>query len=195
MYLGHCRHSCFYLMDKHTPLFRYIISLASLAYTFTVLHTIQYSMRNSVDTTQTPQDYESTNPSTSTHDSFATTSMSENTEKSNNRWTDHEVKQLLDYVAANCTLTTGRGLSLKKSEFSKVRATIKSKDANQCHYKWGHVRIFLIDKGFHYLSKNYSFVLYTEQLHCGTGSQEVAGTMTTESTHEHWKKKRFSRSF
>ena len=112
-------------------------------------------MQNPVDTTQTPQDYESTNPSTSTDDSLATTSMSETTEKSNSRWTEHEVKLLLDYVEANCTLTTGRGLNLKKSEFSKARATIKSKDVNQCHYKWGHVCIFFIDKGFHYLSTTY----------------------------------------
>lgn len=69
--------------------------------------------------------------------------------------TEHEVKLLLDYVEANCTLTTGRGLNLKKSEFSKARATIKSKDVNQCHYKWGHVCIFFIDKGFHYLSTTY----------------------------------------
>ena len=149
-------------MDKHTPLFRYITSLASLAYTFTVLHTIQYSMRKpaSAETDNTPQDYESmnlTNPSesscvtstgtgTGTRDSLATTSMplAETTasEKSNSRWTEHEVKLLLDYVEANCTLTTGRGLNLKKSEFSKARAMIKSKDASQCHYKWGHVRIF-----------------------------------------------------
>ena len=41
-------HPCFSLMDRHTLIqhFHHIISLASLAYTFIVLHTIQYLMRN-----------------------------------------------------------------------------------------------------------------------------------------------------
>ena len=145
-------------MDGHTLIqcFRHIISLASLAYTFTVIHTIQYSMRNhdndNDDDAQTAGDYESTNftVSSSTHDTPATASSSENIEKTSSRWTENEIKLLLDYVEANCVLTTARGLNLKKSEFNKAHATVKSKDANQCHYKWGHVCIFLINDRFHH---------------------------------------------
>ena len=50
-------HSCCFLMDKHLllPYFHYIISLSSLTYTFTALHTIQYAMQdhNDDDTTRT----------------------------------------------------------------------------------------------------------------------------------------------
>ena len=95
-------------------------------------------MRKPAETDNTPQDYESmnltnafessgvTSTGTGTRDSLATTSMSETaaSEKSNSRWTEHEVKLLLDYDEANCTLTTGRGLNLKKLEFSKARAMI-----------------------------------------------------------------------
>ena len=38
-------------------------------------------------------------------------------------------------------MTTARGLNLKKSKFNKDCTIVKSKDANKCHYKWGHVRI------------------------------------------------------
>jgi hypothetical protein len=168
--------SCCFLMDRHTLLhrFRYITSLASLAYTFTTLHAIQYSMRdhddsfddihdnnnNTVNTTstqatalsaQTPQDNDSTNPSAasaSTYDTPTTTSMSETIEKTSGRWTDNEIRLLLDYVEEQCTLTTARGLNLKKSDFNKARTTVKSKDASQCHYKWAHVCISSFDKRF-----------------------------------------------
>ena len=135
-------------MDRHTLLqrFRYVISLASLAYTFTTLHTIQYSMRdhdeNNNTTAQTPPDLDSTSYS-STHNTPATTSISENIEKTSNRWSETEINLLLDYVEKNSILTTARGLNLKKSEFNKARDTVKSKDAGQCHYKWGKVCIFL----------------------------------------------------
>ena len=147
---------------RHTLLqrFHHIISLASLAYTFTTLHAIQYSMRdhdyNNNTTAQTQQHYDSTNHSASTYDTPTTTSTSGTIEKStgNNRWTENEVKLLLDYVEENCTLTTARGLNLKKSEFNKAREMVKSKDAGQCHYKWGHVRIIItIDKSFRHLSR------------------------------------------
>jgi hypothetical protein len=150
-------------MDERTLIqhFRHIISFASLAYTFTTLHTIQYSMRNLSDnndtTAQTTEDHDSTNfsASSSTHDTPAIIST-ENIEKTNasasGRWTENEISLLLDYVEANCVLKTARGLSLKKSEFNKARATVKSKDAGQCHYKWGHVRIFVINKCFHHRS-------------------------------------------
>jgi hypothetical protein len=96
-------------------------------------------------TTQSPQlDHDSTHPSASSstaNDTPATTSTSENLDKTSGRWTENEIKLLLDYVEENCTLTTARGLNLKKSEFNQAHATVKSKDANQCHYKWGHVHI------------------------------------------------------
>jgi hypothetical protein len=140
-------------MDGLIQHFRHVISFASLAYTFTTLHTIQYSMRDHCDSNNTTaQDHDSTNFSTSssTQDTPASVSTSENIEKTSGRWTESEVVLLLDYVEANCVLMTARGLSLKKSEFNKARATVKSKDAAQCHYKWGHVRFFVINKCFHH---------------------------------------------
>ena len=142
-------------MDGHTLIqhFRHIISFASLAYTFTTLHTIQYSMRDHCDDNNTTaQDHNSTNfsASSSTQDTPASVSTSENIEKTSGRWTESEIALLLDYVEANCVLMTARGLSLKKSEFNKARATVKSKDAAQCHYKWGHVRFFVINKGLNH---------------------------------------------
>jgi hypothetical protein len=149
-------------MDKHTLLqwFRCITSLASLTYTFTTLHTIQYAMRdhdNDNDTTtQPPQlDCDLTHPSASSstaHDTPATTSTLENLDKTSGRWTENQIKLLLDYVEGNCVLMTARGLNLKKSEFNKARAMVKLKDVNQCHYKWGHVRIIIINDSFHHLS-------------------------------------------
>ena len=46
---------CFSLMERSSLIqrFRYIISLASLAYTFTILHTIQYSMQDHDDDNST----------------------------------------------------------------------------------------------------------------------------------------------
>ena len=66
-------------------------------------------------------------------------------EKTSGRWTDDEIKLLLHYVGTKCTLTTARGLNLKKSQFNGAREMVKTKDAGQCHYKWGHVRVFVID--------------------------------------------------
>ena len=141
------------LMEKNTLLqqFRYITSLASLAYTFTTLHTIQYAMRDPDNDTITqpslPHDHDLTNPSalSSGAQDTSTTSTSENlepqAEKTSGRWTEDDINLLLDYVEGNCILTTARGLNLKKSDFNKARAMVKSKDSGQCHYKWGHVRI------------------------------------------------------
>ena len=91
---------------------------------------------NNNNTTSTgPQEHDSTNFSalSSTHETLATTSTSENIEKTNSRWTEHEVNLLLDYIETNCILTTARGLNLKKSEFNKAQAIVKPKDASQCH--------------------------------------------------------------
>ena len=112
---------------------------------------------NNNNTTHSPQlDHDSTNPSqassSTTHDAPATASTSENLDKTSGRWTKNKIKLLLDYVEGNCTLMTARGLNLKKSEFNKAHAMVKSKDAGQCHYKWGHVRIVIINDCFHDLS-------------------------------------------
>jgi hypothetical protein len=195
-------------MDRHLLIqrFRHIISLSSLAYTFTILHAIQYSMRdhdNDNDSTaQTAGDHDSTNISTSTTqntvDTPATASTSGNIERTSNRWTDDEIKLLIDYVEANCTLTTTRGLVLKKSEFNKARTTVKTKDAGQCHYKWTHVGIFLSTTfssssliPVHY----YSSVLHTRQLHTGIRNPEVAGMMIMGLTPEPQVKNKFSKIF
>jgi len=111
-------------------------------------------MQDHDDNDITTQDHDPSNhsASTSTHNTQpATTSTSESIKKTSGRWTDNEIKLLLDYVESNCTLTTARGLTLKKSEFNKAHATVKSKDAMQCHYKWGQVRILIINARFHHL--------------------------------------------
>ncbi|KAF8805532.1 hypothetical protein BYT27DRAFT_7224832 [Phlegmacium glaucopus] len=104
-----------------------------------------YAMRDHDNntTTQPPQlDPDLMNPSASSstaHDTPATTSTSENLEKTSGQWTKNEIGLPLDYIEGNCILTTGRGLNLKKLEFNKARTMMKLKDANQCHYKWGHL--------------------------------------------------------
>jgi hypothetical protein len=144
-------------MNQDTLLqcFCYIASLASLAYTFTTLHTLQYSMRNhdnNNNNTTGPQDHDSINlsASSSTHNTPPTTSTLENIEKTNSRWTENEVNLLLDYVEANCILTTARGLNMKKSEFNRARVMVKTKDATQCHSKWGRVSVFAIDENLYH---------------------------------------------
>ena len=80
---------CFSLMDGHPLIqhFCHILSFASLAYTFTTLHTIQYSMQdhcnNNNTMAQTTEDHNSTNfsASSSTQDTPASVSTSENIEK------------------------------------------------------------------------------------------------------------------
>jgi hypothetical protein len=142
-------------MDERRSLiqrFRNIISVATLAYTFTSLHTIQYSMRHPAEATEESDDETSTgahwqNPQSSTHDTLADTSAAAGNEKTSGRWTSDEINLLLDYVEANCVLTTARGLNLKKSQFTKARDTVKTKDASQCHYKWGHICVFVIRRG------------------------------------------------
>jgi len=111
--------------------FRQIISLTSLAYIFTTIHAIQYSMRDHVD------DMDSLNPqgvadSTESHYSAssaihnlpqtATTSTSntESSERTSGRWTNNEIALLLEYVRENCVLTTTRGLNLKKNALTRL---------------------------------------------------------------------------
>ena len=150
---------CFSLMERSSLIqcFRYIISLASLAYTFTILHTIQYSMQDHDDDNSTSRnlqyhDLTHHSASSSSHDALATTSTAGTSEKTSGRWTEQEINLLLNYVEGNCVLTTTRGLSLKKSDFNRACDMVKSKDAAQCHYKWGHVCIFVINEDSNYLS-------------------------------------------
>jgi hypothetical protein len=129
--------------------FRNIITLASLAYTFTTIHSLQYYMRNHDNDTSAlnlPDNNESIASS-------STPTASGTSEKTSGRWTDDEIQLLLHYVATKCTLTTARVLNLKKSQFNEARETVKTKDAGQCHYKWGHVCFFIINNRFDHLSQ------------------------------------------
>ena len=147
--------------------FRNAVSLASIAYIFSAIHAIQFSLRNlNTDyNSDSDSDMDTGNTEDPSHSQDA--SRSEFTPTFSNpadvstsnpgkataggSWTDQEISLLLDYVEANCPLTTSRGFSLKKSHFNKARETVKSKDASQCHYKWGHVGnyvdyvVYLID--------------------------------------------------
>jgi hypothetical protein len=118
--------------------FRQILSLASIAYTFTALHTIQYAMSaHDDDNTTTPQDATDNNTSAQIPPDNASIAASSNNASSTSRWNHEEIQLLLDYVEANCTLTSSKGINLKKSEFSQAHNTVKTKTATQCHYKWG----------------------------------------------------------
>ena len=167
--------------------FHYIVSLASLAYTFTLLHAIQYAMQDHDDDsiTQNTQDYDSTHhsASSSTPNTLATTSTTGIAEKTTGQWTDEEVMLLLNYVEQNSTLTTARGLNLKKSEFNKAREVVESKDAAQCRYKWKHVRFFY-QRILQLLIYHHSYVQSTRLFRSGTRNPAVAGTMITASMHE-----------
>ena len=146
-------------MDTHTLMqqFCHIVSLASLAYIFSAIHAIQYSLLESDYDTMDPNgedlthhtlqetaastsylDFTSSTPNTSNP---ADTSSSSG--KVSSCWTDQEITLLLNYVEVHCSLNTSRGLNLKKSQFNKARDMVKSKDALQSHYKWGHVCILV----------------------------------------------------
>jgi hypothetical protein len=83
---------------------------------------------------------------------------------------------------------------MKKSEFNKAHDTVKSKDAAQCHYKWGHVDIFIIIEGSdYYLSIHHSYVLFTKQSRSGTRNLAAVGITTMVPMHEPRVKNRCSR--
>ena len=144
-------------MGAHTLTrqFRHVASLASLAYIFSGIHALQYSLLasdynsdmddNSEDHNQQESALTSNLDLTSAHDTSNHADTSSNSGRASGRWTDQEINLLLDYVEAHCHLNMSRGLSLKRSQFNKARDMIKSKDASQCHYKWGHVRIHIIN--------------------------------------------------
>jgi hypothetical protein len=132
-------------MDTHTNTllrrFRHIVSLASLAYIFSAIHAIQFSLldinmdddtgNNTVDTGSEDQSGWQNSDFISTNE----TSSNSGKTKDSGRWTDREISLLLDYVEAHCPLNTKKGLNLTKTQFNKAGETIKSKDYNQCHYK------------------------------------------------------------
>jgi len=130
--------------------FRQILSLASIAYTFTTLHAIQYSMSaHNDDNTTAPQDATDNNTIAQIPlDNASMAASSNNASSTSGRWSHKEIQLLLDYVKANCVFTTAKGINLKKSEFSQACNTVKTKTAAQCHYKWGHVSVFVIDEVF-----------------------------------------------
>ena len=195
-------------MDAHTlrQQFCNVVSLASLAYIFSGIHAIQYSLldHNMDDydiedhTAANLQQNASTSHSdfTSTHDTSnpANTSTS-NSGKMLGRWTDQEITLLLDYVEAHCPFNTLRGINLKKTQFNKARDTVKTKDSSQCHYKWGHVRIHIIIEGlFISLILYESFVGSTRPSHFGIRSLVVHGMRTMVSMHRLRRRSRFSMS-
>lgn len=103
------------------------ISLASLACTFTTLHMIQYSMRdhnnnNNNNTSTGPQNHDliDLSASASNYDTPNTTSISKNTKKTNSWWTENKINLLLDYIEANCILTTAWGTNMKKSRLGPL---------------------------------------------------------------------------
>ena len=123
-------------MDTHTLMrqFCHIVSLASLAYIFSAIHAIQYSLLESDYDTMDPNgedpthhtlqetaastsysDFTSSTPNTSNP---ANTSSSSG--KASGRWTDQEITLLLNYVEAHCSLNTSRGLNLKKANSTKL---------------------------------------------------------------------------
>ena len=148
-------------MDSHTlaKQFRHVVSLASLAFIFSSIHAIQYSLLDSdydtsMENTENPT---SSQDNASTVHSNLTSTPSHNTSNSNpadtssssakGRWSDQEINQLLSYVEANCPLNTSWGINLKKTHFNQAHVSIKTKDASQCEYKWGNVRLFIIHNG------------------------------------------------
>ena len=63
-------------------------------------------------------------------------------------WQPLALQEVLRKQVGDGTIKKSRGTNLKKSGFNKAHDMVKSKDAAQCHYKWGHVSTFTL--------KNYS---------------------------------------
>ena len=120
-----------------------------------------------------------------------------NQERSTGWWTDEEIELFLDSVSTNCTLMTARGLSLKKTAFNQAHVVVKTKDAAQCHYKWGNVCTIIIHDGFiAYLSYPlYSYVAHTERSGHGTQNWVVAGMTIMVPMHKPQVRKPCSRNF
>ena len=141
-------------MDAHTLIrqFCHVVSFTSLACVFSGIHKIQYSLldHNMMDVIENCnlQENDSTSHSgfTSTPNTSNPANTSSNSGKASGCWTDQEITLLLNYVKTHCSLNTPRGLNLKKTQFNKAQDTVKSKDASQCHYKWGHVHRSIIDE-------------------------------------------------
>src|SRR5438270_13606518 len=103
--------------------FHQIISLASLAYIFTTIHAIQYSIRdhevddidstspNPQDMTDSTESHHSASSATHNLPQTATASNTKSSERTSGRWTNDEMALLLKFVRDNCVLTTTRGLN------------------------------------------------------------------------------------
>ena len=75
---------------------------------------------------------------------------------------------------------TSRGTNHKKSDFNKAHDAVKSKDAAQCHYKWGHVSTFTLN-----IIEHCSYVLiFTRWFRSGTRNPAAVGMTITVSMHE-----------
>jgi len=127
--------------------FNQILSLASIAYTFTTLHTIEYSMAdhegNDISQAALGNSTTAQNPASIA----AASSNNIPTSSSGGRnWTTDEIWLLLGYVEANCVFTAAKGINLKKSEFTKASEVVKTRTAAQCHTKWGRVSGFVIEQ-------------------------------------------------
>ena len=121
--------------------FCHVVSLASLAYIFSGIHALQYSLNqldyDTMDDNHADNQLEENAPSTShldltqagastpSHDTSYPVDAGNLKASANGCWTDQEITLLLDYVEANCSLS--RGLNLKKSQFNKACDTVKSK--------------------------------------------------------------------
>lgn len=180
--------------------FRHVVSLASLAYIFSGIHALQYSLLDS-DTDYDMNDNNLTNLQqdastsqsdfTSFHDTHTSNpaNISSSSGKTSGRWTDQEIALLLDYVEAHCPFNSAKGVNLKKTHFNKARDTIKSKDAAQCHYKWNNVCISAIYKGLSYLRYG-RFVGFITPSLVGIKNLEVVGMINMVSMHGPQLKKR-----
>jgi hypothetical protein len=124
--------------------FRLIVSLASLAYVFSAIHAIQYSALQVDDDSDIINSDSGSDSDMDENNTVNTEDPADTFGKSSGRWTDQEISLLLDYIEAKGLLNTTRGLTLKKAQFTQAQELVKSKDAMQCHYKWGHVHIRMI---------------------------------------------------
>jgi hypothetical protein len=138
--------------------FHQILSLASIAYTFTTLQTIEHSLEPSMadhEGNNTSALGNSTNSTTAQAHSQASTATSSTNNPSSisggRNWTPDEIWLLLRFVEANCVFTAAKGINLKKSEFNKASEVVTTRTGAQCHTKWGRVSGFVIDKHFYYL--------------------------------------------
>lgn len=146
---------CFCLMDRRhpAPLIQSvgnILSLASLAYTFTALHSVRYFMHHhnsQLTAAHIPQPEDNNTAARNDNTSLLTYNVEDTSKedsKSITRWTPAETQLLIEYVATNCVLIPSKGLSLTRKQFFKAPEIVKTRDSAQCHRKWTSVRVFTV---------------------------------------------------